>query len=124
MGMAAELLLPRGSTNRQTVGWRPTCRCYDERYLESFPQARRKRKRRQQMVSGRWWRRVRERAAPEGWPAGAGVVMDPFMGTGTVAVEALKLGRRYVGIEQAERYVAMSRERIREEMPLFAGRGT
>ena len=113
---------PRGRTTRQTTGWRPSCGCYDERYVESFPQARRERKRGQQMVSGRWWLRVRRRAAPESWPTERGVVMDPFMGTGTVAVEAVTLARGYVGIEQAQRYVAMSRDRLREELPLFAGR--
>ena len=46
-----------------------------------------------------------------GCPVG-GIVLDPFLGSGTTAVIAKRLGRRYVGIEMNARYVAMARARI------------
>lgn len=41
------------------------------------------------------------------------VVLDPFMGSGTVARVALRLGRRYLGCELNPEYVGMSEERTR-----------
>lgn len=43
----------------------------------------------------------------------AGVVLDCFSGSGTVAVVAKKLGRHYIGIELNEDYVKMSEYRIK-----------
>jgi len=40
------------------------------------------------------------------------LVLDPFFGAGTVGLVALELGRRCVGIELNESYVAMVRRRI------------
>jgi modification methylase len=40
------------------------------------------------------------------------VVLDPFLGSGTTAVVARQLGRRYVGIERESRYLAMARKRL------------
>jgi site-specific DNA-methyltransferase (adenine-specific) len=40
-----------------------------------------------------------------------GVVLDPFCGTGTTMVVASRLGRRSVGIDLAEEYIALARER-------------
>jgi site-specific DNA-methyltransferase (adenine-specific) len=42
-----------------------------------------------------------------------GVVLDPFMGTGTVALVAEQHGRDWVGIELNPRYVAMAEQRLR-----------
>lgn len=39
-------------------------------------------------------------------------VLDPFFGTGTTGVVAKKLGRRYLGIERDEKYVALAKERL------------
>lgn len=44
-----------------------------------------------------------------------GVVLDPFMGSGSTGVAALQLGRRFVGIEIDSAYVAVARERFDEE---------
>ncbi|MEQ8784725.1 MAG: site-specific DNA-methyltransferase [Pirellulaceae bacterium] len=41
-----------------------------------------------------------------------GVVLDPFLGSGTTACVARQLGRRYVGIDCAEEYCEMARRRI------------
>jgi DNA modification methylase len=46
-----------------------------------------------------------------GCPEG-GIVLDPFMGSGTVAVVAQKLGRNYIGFEINPDYVKMAEERI------------
>lgn len=56
-------------------------------------------------------------------PAVPGVVIDPFAGTGTVLVEAMKLARQFLGIELNPGYAEMARRRLRESMPLFVGRG-
>jgi modification methylase len=42
----------------------------------------------------------------------AQIVLDPFMGSGTTALAAQNLGRQYVGIEIAEEYIKMARERL------------
>lgn len=43
-----------------------------------------------------------------------GIVLDPFMGSGTTAVVAKKLGRNYVGIELNPKYIEMAERRIKE----------
>ena len=40
------------------------------------------------------------------------MVLDPFLGSGTTAVAALKLGRHFLGFEIEEKYCAIARERI------------
>jgi DNA modification methylase len=42
----------------------------------------------------------------------AGVVLDPFLGSGTTAMVAKKLGRPYVGIELNPDYVKMAQARL------------
>ena len=43
------------------------------------------------------------------------VVLDPFMGSGSTAVAARRLGCPFVGFEIDAEYVTMARERLREE---------
>lgn len=43
------------------------------------------------------------------------VVLDPFMGSGTTAVAALRTGRSFIGFELAEKYHATALQRIEEE---------
>ncbi len=40
------------------------------------------------------------------------VVLDPFVGSGTTAVAAARLGRYYIGIDINEQYVQLARERL------------
>ncbi len=53
-----------------------------------------------------------------GCPAG-GTVLDPFAGSGTVAVVAAKHGRSCVSIELNPEYAAMARARIARALTLF-----
>jgi DNA modification methylase len=46
-------------------------------------------------------------------------VLDPFAGSGTVGVVALRLGRPFIGIELSPTYAEMARDRIRWDAPLF-----
>jgi DNA modification methylase len=41
-----------------------------------------------------------------------GTILDPFLGSGTTAVAALKLGRHFLGFEIEPRYVEIARQRI------------
>jgi DNA modification methylase len=43
------------------------------------------------------------------------IVIDPFCGSGTTGVAALRLGRRFIGIEKNARYAAIARERLAAE---------
>ena len=45
---------------------------------------------------------------------GGEFVLDPFMGSGTTGVAALKLGRRFIGIEIDEGYFKIAEKRIGE----------
>ena len=47
------------------------------------------------------------------------VVLDPFSGSGTVGVVALRHGRSFIGIDLSEPYVTMARERIRQDATLL-----
>ncbi|HEX8832670.1 MAG TPA: site-specific DNA-methyltransferase [Abditibacteriaceae bacterium] len=42
------------------------------------------------------------------------LVIDPFLGSGTTAVVAERLGRRWIGIERLPEYVQLSRKRVRK----------
>ena len=41
------------------------------------------------------------------------IVLDPYVGSGTVCVAAKELGRRYIGIENNEEYIKMAEERLK-----------
>lgn len=45
----------------------------------------------------------------------AKIILDPFMGSGTTAVAAKRLGRDFVGIELSPEYVNLAQERIDKE---------
>lgn len=48
-------------------------------------------------------------------PPGGGIVLDPFMGSGTTGVACLEEGRRFVGIEKSEDYMGIARHRVKEK---------
>jgi DNA modification methylase len=55
-----------------------------------------------------------------GCPEG-GIILDPFIGSGTTAVVAKKLGRNYIGIELNPEYIKIAEARIKavpERLPL------
>ena len=45
------------------------------------------------------------------------IVLDPFVGTGTTAVAAKKLGRAYIGIDIDANYVEITKEKLRQVNP-------
>jgi modification methylase len=46
------------------------------------------------------------------------VILDPFFGTGTTGAVAKRLGRKWIGIEREDSYVAAALERIEAALPL------
>lgn len=42
------------------------------------------------------------------------IVLDPFSGTGTTAISAKRLGRKYIGFELDKKYVEISKEKIED----------
>ena len=53
----------------------------------------------------------------------AKVVLDPFIGSGTTAVAARNLGRDYIGIDAAEDYCQMARDRLAHQVLNMEGTG-
>jgi len=53
-----------------------------------------------------------------GCPQG-GVVLDPFMGAGTTAVVAKKLGRKFIGIELNQKYIEIAERRLFNRFGMF-----
>ena len=41
-----------------------------------------------------------------------GIVLDPFMGTGSTLVAANQLGRRSIGIELSDSYIKVANQRL------------
>lgn len=48
-----------------------------------------------------------------------GVVLDPFMGSGTSAVAAIRHGRKYIGFEISKEYAAIAAQRIEQATDLL-----
>ena len=46
-------------------------------------------------------------------------ILDPFMGSGSTGVAALRLGFEFVGIEKESEYITVAEARIREDAPLY-----
>lgn len=61
--------------------------------------------------------RILEAACPPG-----GLVLDPFNGSGTTGVAAARAGHPYVGIDQQTDYLDLTRKRLLDEHPAWAGK--
>ena len=125
------------TANYQTLGWQPTCGAPWERVVE-----RQRLHNGSPMSIGAWpsvpgghrigpegdghWR-YETKVTTLGWQPACGhdsepvpaVVLDPFCGSGTTGVVALRHGRSFVGIELNPEYVEMARERIIADAPLL-----
>lgn len=49
------------------------------------------------------------------WSKPGDIVLDPFMGSGTTAVAAIKTGRKYIGFELSAEYCEIAQKRIEKE---------
>jgi DNA modification methylase len=49
------------------------------------------------------------------------IVLDPFMGSGTVGIVAERYGRRFIGIEIKPEYIQMARKRMNGNQLLMVG---
>jgi len=45
------------------------------------------------------------------------IVLDPFIGTGTTAIAAKKLGRRFIGIDIDSKYVEITNKKLKQTKP-------
>ncbi|MGB4415220.1 MAG: DNA methyltransferase, partial [Paludibacter sp.] len=47
------------------------------------------------------------------------IVLDPFSGTGTTAISAKRLGRKYIGFELDKKYVEISQQKLERTEPNY-----
>ena len=47
-----------------------------------------------------------------------GIVLDPFMGSGTTAFVARSLGRNFIGIELNKSYITLAKKRLAQQVLL------
>jgi site-specific DNA-methyltransferase (adenine-specific) len=47
------------------------------------------------------------------------IILDPFLGTGTTAISAKRLGRKYIGLELDKEYVKIAKEKLANTEPNF-----
>lgn len=88
---------PNGRNKRSV--WTITTKPFKEAHFATFPE------------------KLIEPMVKAGCPAG-GICLDPFMGSGTTAVVARKLGRNYIGIELNQKYVEISERRLAQQVLL------
>jgi len=89
----------QGGRNKRSV-WTVTTKPYSEAHFATFPP------------------KLIEPCVLAGCPEG-GTVLDPFAGSGTTGMVALRAGRCFVGIEINPEYVELARHRIHNDAPLF-----
>jgi DNA modification methylase len=90
---------PEGGRNRRNV-WTVATQPYSEAHFATFPP------------------KLIEPCILAGAPEG-GVVLDPFAGSGTTGMVALRHGRSFIGCELNPTYVEMARRRICDDAPLL-----
>lgn len=73
------------------------------------------------VLAGRrqWWIEAGDSAELLATLPNEGVVLDPFTGSGTTLLVALRHGRRAIGLELNPKYVEMASRRIFLDAPLF-----
>jgi len=76
----------------KTIGWQPGCKCFSETEVNANLES------------------VLRKPC---------IVLDPFMGAGTTALVARKLGRNYIGIELSKDYIEISDKRLFKELGMF-----
>lgn len=84
-----------GMRNRRTV-WTVATQSFSEAHFATFPT------------------KLIEPCILAGCPQG-GIVLDPFMGSGTTAIVAKNLGRSFIGTELNPEYIKIAEDRIRRE---------
>lgn len=89
-----------GMANKKSV-WTVTTKPYKEAHFATFPET------------------LIVDCIKAGCPEN-GVVLDPFMGAGTTALVAKKLNRNYIGFELNPDYIRIAKDRIAEQIGLFA----
>ena len=52
-----------------------------------------------------------------------GIVLDPFIGSGTTGIAAVNLGFNYIGFEISEEYCKIAEKRVSEYTRSYGGRG-
>ncbi len=45
-----------------------------------------------------------------------GIILDPFLGSGTTAIAAIRTGRRFIGIEISPEYCKIAQKRVDAEL--------
>jgi DNA modification methylase len=83
-----------GNRNKRSV-WTVATKPFKEAHFATFPE------------------KLIEPCILAGCPEG-GIVLDPFMGSGTTAVVALKHNRNYIGIELNPEYIKIAEKRVSE----------
>lgn len=86
-----------GRRNKRDV-WTVATKPYSEAHFATFPPA------------------LIEPCILAGCPSG-GIVLDPFMGSGTTGSVAVKNGRKYIGTELNPEYIKMAKKRILDTQP-------
>jgi len=85
---------PPATRNKRSV-WTITTKPFKEAHFAVFPE------------------KLVEPMVKAGCPKG-GLVLDPFIGSGTTAVVAKRLGRNYIGIELNPEYIKIAKKRLRQ----------
>lgn len=47
------------------------------------------------------------------------IILDPFLGSGSTAIAAIRTGRRYIGVDISEEYCKIAEQRITEELVIL-----
>ena len=116
---AAMAIMPE-KRNKRSV-WEIATQPYTEAHFATFPEKLIE----PCILAGSRGARLDLCVLPEGEGEGkilpGDTILDPFCGSGTVGVVALRYHRDFVGIELNPEYAEMAERRIGSEIPLFAG---